>query len=887
MRSRLTLLLTSLIVTLAGQAQLVVNETMTPAQLLQDVLLGGGVSVSNITYNGVPSPAAAVLGSGSFTQVGNLGLDAGVILSSGYAATAVGPESNFSSDDLGNNGNDADLQAIVGGPITNFSILEFDFIPTGDTLRFRYVFGSEEYPGYVCSFNDAFGFFLCGPGIAGPFTNNAVNIAVLPDLTTPVTISNVNSGQDNNPNDPFCPAVNPQYYVNNTGGTSVCFGGFTTVLTAFSLVECGQTYHIKLAVADAGGAGDSDPAFDSAVFLEAGSFTSTGQVAPQLTNGVGSEGNEMLEGCGPYTIVFTRIGELDEEATVSLAVAGTATAGVDYTPTFPTELYFAPGVDNLTFTIDVPFDADGMETIVMNVEQLIDCANVIVESEFTFIIDSPPPLNIVLNDITSICGQSNVLAPVVTGGLGQYTYLWNTGETTPTITVEPGVTTTYSVTVNDLCGVAELSEDVTITLPIYPPLDIEVSPPTAIDCLQLGAISVTAATGGDDTFTYEWTLGGVVVGTTATVNVPGGPPLYYVVTVTEGCGTSTQDSVLVTAVPLDPIVVTLTPDPTVICRGDTTALEVLDVTGGNGVYSLAWTDEDGNVLSTTADLEVGVPADHTYTVTATDQCANTGMATVTTLIPNYAQFLVSLPPDQLLCAGDSMQLLATVTGGSGYYELLWNGPDSLSDPIQMVIPDTDTEYSVQAIDRCGEVVSDDMEIKVEYVYTSIVVTNLGQDDWYLQSATLPYALTWVWDMGDDEGTRYRGYEVYHSYLDLEDHWVTLSIVTPNGCSGVDSVLLKPPAHIYFPNAFSPDGDGVNDLFGPVGHEITEFEMTIFDRWGQTVYTTTNPATLWDGTINGSDAAMTGVYVYTYRAVGLYFPPQEGIGHVTLLKGSQD
>jgi gliding motility-associated-like protein len=171
------------------------------------------------------------------------------------------------------------------------------------------------------------------------------------------------------------------------------------------------------------------------------------------------------------------------------------------------------------------------------------------------------------------------------------------------------------------------------------------------------------------------------------------------------------------------------------------------------------------------------------------------------------------------------------------------------------------------------------------VYIDITVTNQGQDDWYLQAATVPVGRTYVWDMGD--GTHYRGDEVAHSYMDLEEHWAQLRITTHNGCTALDSTLLKPPAHIYFPNAFTPDGDGVNETFGPVGHDISEFEMMVFDRWGELVYSTEKLHEPWDGSVNGAGRAMTGVYVYKYRVAGHYFPAVEGYGHVTLLNGTQD
>lgn len=133
----------------------------------------------------------------------------------------------------------------------------------------------------------------------------------------------------------------------------------------------------------------------------------------------------------------------------------------------------------------------------------------------------------------------------------------------------------------------------------------------------------------------------------------------------------------------------------------------------------------------------------------------------------------------------------------------------------------------------------------------------------------------------------RANEVAHSFTDLEDHWVQLKVVTPNGCTARDSVFLTAPAHIYFPNAFTPDGDGVNETFGPIGHSIDEFSMVVYNRWGELLYSTDELLEPWDGKVNGGKMATTGVYVYKYRAEGHYFPSTEGYGSVTLIRGTQE
>ncbi len=863
-----------------AQGQLTVSTAMTPTQLVQDVLLGAGVTASNITYTG------SVNARGNFTATNsNLGLEAGVIMASGNVTDAANPASYFAASGM-SQGGDPDLAMVAGVSSHDAAVLQFDFIPTGDTLRFRFVFGSEEYPNYTCSsVNDAFGFFLSGPGITGPYSNNAANIALVPGTNVPISINTVNSGSPSWPGDaPTCAAADPNwqansvYFVNNVGGGTVVYDGMTVVITAFALVTCGETYHIKLAISDGG-----DSTLDSGVFLEAGSFASTGNVIPAVTDGMGvTPDGTLLEGCGPYEFTFNRLGDTTDELSVDMVVGGTATAGVDYSPAFPAQLLFPPGVESITHVLDIPLDPDGPETIVLNITSVVECSGQEVESEFTFHIDSAEPLTVTLDDIDGLCGETHELTPVVTGGLGQYEYLWSTNETGPSIDVTPGGTTTYTVEVNDVCGVEPVTAESTITIPVYPPVEVTVSPATEIDCLSTGPISVTSANGGNGVYTYAWTVAGQPVGNTATVQVPAGPPTWYVVTVTDGCGTSTQDSVLVSTVPLPPITVSLEPYELVVCPGDTALLQADTMAGGNGVFSLAWTNELGQQVGTGSMVQVPVNGDHTYTLTVSDQCQNTGTAQVQVYLPIYAPFTLQMVPDQTICAGDSLMLHAQVNGGSGLYFIDWPTLGH-TDPLRQVQPVMETTYPVVVTDQCGEQLTGSTTVGVEYVNMNIVVTNQGQDDWYLQASTLPLAETWQWDMGD--GTRYRGKEVYHSYHDLEDHWATLTITTHTGCTGVDSVLLEAPAHIYFPSAFSPDGDGHNDTFGPVGHSIHEFEMTIFNRQGEEVFHTDDMHLRWDGTVNGKEQ-LTGVYVYKYRAKGHYFPAVEGYGHVTLVAGSQ-
>src|SRR5262249_24444669 len=152
---------------------------------------------------------------------------------------------------------DADLATLAGATSTyDACVLEFDFKAAGDTVKFNYVFGSEEYPEFACSpYNDVFGFLISG-GVTSAATSypTPYNIARVPGTTIPVCINSVNSaptgttypiGTCNSlgPGSPF-----GMYYINNSGSTTLVYDGKTTVLTAIAAVSPCDTYHLKLGI---------------------------------------------------------------------------------------------------------------------------------------------------------------------------------------------------------------------------------------------------------------------------------------------------------------------------------------------------------------------------------------------------------------------------------------------------------------------------------------------------------------------------------------------------------------------------------------------------------------------------------------------------------------
>lgn len=303
---------------------------MTPLEFVQTYLVGTGIAVSNATYNGSTEllnstnrlPAKSRDEIGSFTNTGGaasqLGIAGGVLLSSGYVAKTIAGQ-NPSDDMWGNSQpseSDPDLVILAGTAVHDKSVLQFDFVPQTDVVTFRYVFGSIEFDGFCGSINDAFGLFLSGPGISGGlgFANNAVNIALLPNSTSYVTIFNICAADQGN-------TGNGIYSWWNLKKDFFSFNRLTYVFSATYTVVCNQTYHMKFAIGDA-----SDGVLDSGVFLEQNSFSSNNiTTSTSFSNPL--TGELLVEGCSTASLVYSipQVQATDLVIDLAIAPSGTAT----------------------------------------------------------------------------------------------------------------------------------------------------------------------------------------------------------------------------------------------------------------------------------------------------------------------------------------------------------------------------------------------------------------------------------------------------------------------------------------------------------------------------------------------------------------------------------
>lgn len=234
-------------------------------QLVKDVLISGGgcatSNVSNVTVSPNLQPTNQNRSWGYFNKANtNFPFSKGIILSTGYAYKGGNTYYADLSDALGTGGDD-DLAAALGLPATDLkdaTYIEFDFVAASTEITFRYLFASKEYQqNFPCTITDGFALLLKKVG-----DPSYTNLAVLPNGAGPVSVTNIH------PQYPNCGPKNETYYGGtNTAQIETNFNGRTIPLTAKATVIPGQTYHFKMALADY-----QDRNFDSAVFLEAGSF---------------------------------------------------------------------------------------------------------------------------------------------------------------------------------------------------------------------------------------------------------------------------------------------------------------------------------------------------------------------------------------------------------------------------------------------------------------------------------------------------------------------------------------------------------------------------------------------------------------------------------------
>jgi gliding motility-associated-like protein len=308
---------------------------------------------------------------------------------------------------------------------------------------------------------------------------------------------------------------------------------------------------------------------------------------------------------------------------------------------------------------------------------------------------------------------------------------------------------------------------------------------------------------------------------------------YYSVTVTDNTSCTAQDSVFLTVIP-PPIDFSLGND-TVICSGFTV---VLDAGAGYDFYM--W--QDGSTNQTFTASEGGL-----YSVSVSSLC---GIATDSIVITEMPLPYVTLGPDSSVCTG----VTVTIDPGGGFTTYLWQ--DSTTN--QTFVATVAGTYMVTVTDGNGCQSHDGINI----TFQTMPVVNLGADG---DLCDVPQIML---DAGSGTGFSQYSWQngsIYQTYTVTEPGYY--SVTVSNSCGGVsDSIYFAPCPEclIEVPNAFSPNGDGVNDILYVYGNGYTRMQLLIYNRHGELMFETKDPATGWDGYFNG---VLQPVEVYYYYLNG--------------------
>ncbi len=641
-----------------GFGQLTTSTAITINQLVQNVLVGSpAVYTNNITYSG----AAAARGTFNCAGACIVGIPSGVMISTGSISNAIGPNNQTGAGTGNGTAGDGDLNALLPGAVNpqDAAVIQFDFMVPTDSIKFNYVWASEEYSDYVNSTcNDVFGFFVNGPNIVGK-----KNIALIPGTTTPISINNVNNGYAPGGTVPSGPCKNCQFFRDNTGNSSVQYDGLTTVLTAKAAVCPCEVYHLKLATQDF-----CDGAFDSGVFLEGGSFQPSGQIPVLNINGA----------------------ELSSTDTIFIC------PGDSFPLTLPTcrNPTWSNGDTNMVLWVNQPGTYYGTVSNFIGSQFCFAFSSII-----TVAFSTPNPL-ITLTGNNNLCPDDSVILTCTAGN----SYLWSNGAFTQSIVVHNAGT--YSCIITNSGSCSATTPPVTITTSGTPAI---ITPASATTFCQGGSVSLNAATAPN----YAWSTG--AAGSSINVNTSG----TYTLTVTDnGCVSDTTVTVTVNSMPTPTIT-----GPTSACSGQPLSLNAGSYSSytwstgqttasinisSTGTYTVTVTDANGctgsdnqtatinslptptisgtlqfcsglsttisatagfssyiwNGGSTSASLTVSTGGNYTVTVTDANGCTGTKSSAVT---------MNSLPATTInglsaICSGAATTLTATPAGAN----YVWN-----------------------------------------------------------------------------------------------------------------------------------------------------------------------------------------------------------------------
>jgi gliding motility-associated-like protein len=423
-----------------------------------------------------------------------------------------------------------------------------------------------------------------------------------------------------------------------------------------------------------------------------------------------------------------------------------------------------------------------------------------------------------------------------------------------------------------------------------PPLLLLNTPSTQTICYGSSAQVYAQGQGGTNTYTYTWSNGFVgsgphVVNTFSNVS--------YTVTATDGNGCSSSPKIIRVAV--SPSLSVVGTSLTVCDTKSIVLTPAISSLGNGGPYSYVWSN--GQTTPSINVIGNSSISPSLYTVTIDDGCTIPGASAVFTVYANPLP-VASFSADVLNgCA--PLVITLTTTSNNSSDNFYWYEYGLSGNPVQ-INGSASGMYDV-AVLVTNPSTSCQLEIrKSNYIelypqpiasfYADPLSTSI-LDPLINFTNTSQGATTYLWDFGEPlapNGTN-TSYLINpsHSYETTGIYNVHLVAFSNKGCrdTAMVSVEVKPEFALYIPNAFTPDGNGLNDYFFPMGVGIDEdrYRLDIYDRWGENIFTSNNFRKGWDGSVKGGKIAPQGVYVYKLMVYDLQGNKHPFVGHVTVIR----
>jgi len=488
--------------------------------------------------------------------------------------------------------------------------------------------------------------------------------------------------------------------------------------------------------------------------------------------------------------------------------------------------------------------------------------------------------------IHETCGNSNGSATVsATGGTNPYTYLWNdaNAQTTETATNLPAGDYQVSVTDDNGC-----TATATVTIQeANNSLSVQIDNFTNVTCYGLSDGTASAsATGGVGAYTFSWEKTMVQVAVSPN-NLSAGK---YIVVVTDEHGCT--DTAQVNITQPDELLVTINTDKTTVCAGEFAELSAT-VTGGIEPYTISW-----NGISTAWSFSPAITQDTVFVATITDANGCTSSAQIAI---NVSELPVALFDDspRSICLESQITFSNLSTGNFISCEWTFSDGTQINDCGTITytantIGDHDLTLTIYNVEGCkvsyaGVGVLNVLQSptaaftsdKTEYnlLENEVSFLNLSQN-----------ASNYLWDFGDSNELS-DAMNPRHEYPYTQGGVYVVTLIAMNGANGCADTMQKTiTIHetevFYIADAFTPDGNGLNELFLPVitaGIDPKFYGFDIYNRWGERIFTTENIYEGWDGTFKGKKVE-NGVYTWKIRLQHTHNATRkEHIGHVNLLR----